>query len=77
LLLVTGTGRASSSPFGFSVPKAIDIDANDRIYITEALNHRFTIWQYMSKTYLAKNPYTEADKEALLDYMEKVKSETK
>jgi sugar lactone lactonase YvrE len=75
LLLVTGMGRASSSPFGFSVPKAIDIDVNDRIYITESLGHRFTIWQYMSKKYLAKNPYTEGDKEALLDYMEKVKTE--
>lgn len=77
LLLVTGEGKATLGQFGFSVPKAIDIDVNDRIYVSESLGRRFTIWQYMSKAYLTKNPYTEGDKKQLLDYIEKIRVNAK
>lgn len=72
LLLVTGNGRPDDSPFSFGAPRGIAIDANDRIYIAEATNKRFTIWQYMSAPYLAKKPYTAADRQALIDYTMKL-----
>jgi sugar lactone lactonase YvrE len=75
LLLVTGGGRADASPFSFGAPRAIAIDANDRIYIAEATNRRFTIWQYMSAPYLEKKPYTAEDRQALIDYAAKIAAE--
>jgi DNA-binding beta-propeller fold protein YncE len=61
LLLFTGAGKATSHVLGFGSPMAISIDAGDRIYIADALEHRFSIWQYLSKGYLAKHPLTEED----------------
>lgn len=75
LLLVTGSGRPDFNPFGFGAPRGIAIDANDRIYIAEATNKRFTIWQYMSAPYLARQPYTAEDRQALIDYTEKLARE--
>lgn len=72
ILLITGGGKADTSPFGFGAPRSIAIDANDRIYIAEATNKRFTIWQYMSEPYLAQKPYTAADRQALIDYAAKI-----
>ncbi len=71
LLLVTGTGQASVSEFGFGAPRSVFVDANDRIYVSEALGKRFSVWQYMSSAYLKRNPYTENDKQILMDYMQK------
>lgn len=71
LLLVVGDGKASTHPMAFAAPRGIFIDGNDRIYVAENLNRRFSAWQYMSKEYLAEHPYTEADKQNLLDYVEK------
>lgn len=75
ILLVTGGGKPDVSPFGFGTPRGIAIDANDRIYIAEATNKRFTIWQYMSKTYLAKNPYSAEDRAALNAYAARIAAE--
>lgn len=75
LLLVTGAGKASSSRFGFSAPRSIAIDAQDRIYVAEALNKRFSIWQYMSSAWLAKKPYTDVDRKSLIDYLTKMAKE--
>lgn len=75
LLLSTGGGSATSGPFGFGTPRSIWIDANDRMYIAEATNKRFSIWQYMGAAWLAEHPYTEADRQRLLDYMEKLAKE--
>lgn len=72
LLLVTGEGRASFSPFGFSGPKSIYIDPADRIYVSESLGKRFTVWQYMSKAYKERNPFTVADRQRLMEYIEDV-----
>ncbi|GAB4176917.1 MAG: 6-bladed beta-propeller [Geothermobacteraceae bacterium] len=77
LLLVTGEGRATSSEWGFSSPKSVFVDQSDRIYVAESLGKRFVIWQYMSKAYLARNPYTDSDKKALLDYMERMSQQQK
>lgn len=75
ILLVTGGGRPTGGAFGFGSPRGIAIDANDRIHITEATNRRFTIWQYMSKAYLARQPYTAEDRQALIDYTNKLAKE--
>jgi len=75
LLLVTGTGSATTSEFGFGTPRSIFIDANDRIYIAEALGKRFALWQYMSKAYLQTHPYTQADRQRLEAYIEKRRQE--
>lgn len=71
LLLVTGSGQATVSEFGFGTPRSIAIDANDRIYIAESLGKRFSVWQYMSKAYLQTHPYTDGDRQLLEAYMEK------
>jgi len=56
LLMVTrGTGQTQSF-FGFAGPNSIWIDANDRIFVTEWLNRRVSVWQYLNKTYLEQNP---------------------
>lgn len=75
ILLITGGGKPDTSPFGFGTPRSIAIDANDRIYIAEATNKRFTIWQYMSAPYLAKKPYTAEDRQALIEYGAKIAAE--
>lgn len=77
LLLVTGAGKNVSTPFGFSAPRSVFIDSGDRIYVAESLGKRFSIWQYMSETYLKKNPYTEEDRRQLLRYMEGVAAKAK
>lgn len=41
---------------GFLVPQGIYIDPNDRIYISDQLNRRFQIFQYLNETYLTKHP---------------------
>jgi len=33
-------------------PKAIYIDASDRIYIVDQLNKRLSVWQYLNADYL-------------------------
>lgn len=75
LLLVTSAGENTTNPFGFAAPKAVFIDRQDRIYVAESLGKRFSIWQYMSDAYLKSNPYTDADRQQLLRYMEKVARE--
>lgn len=75
ILLVTGGGKPDGSPFGFGTPRGIAIDANDRIYVAESTNKRFTIWQYMSEAYLKKKPYTAADRQALIEYSAKFAAE--
>jgi DNA-binding beta-propeller fold protein YncE len=77
LLLVVGAGRPSSSPFGFSTPRAISITADGRIYVSQALGRRFTVWQYFNQQYRAEHPFTEQDKQQLLEYMEKIQQEAR
>lgn len=73
LLLTTGTGTPSTHKMGFGLPSSIFIDANDRIYVADGLNKRFSVWQYLSQAYLSKHPITDKDREELLKFMESSK----
>jgi len=57
-LLYTGTGKQSNKAYGFGTATAIDIDRNDRIFVTDLLNKRFAIWQYINADYLKAHPVT-------------------
>ena len=74
-MLTTGTGNPSSHKMGFGMPSSIFIDANDRIYVADSLNKRFSVWQYLSKAYLAKYPVTDKDNDALLRFIEESKKQ--
>ncbi len=65
LLLFTGGGPGTAHPLGFRAPSTIHIDKNDRIYISDRLNHRVSIWQYLNPAYLKKHPITPQDIEHL------------
>lgn len=71
LLLVTGGGTGTAHPLGFSAPANIYIDPNDRIYISDRLNHRVSIWQYLNPAYLEKHPITADDLEQIDSFMKK------
>jgi DNA-binding beta-propeller fold protein YncE len=58
LLLVTGTSEPSSHPLGFSTPTAIHISPDDKIYVTDRLNRRFSLWHYLSERYLREHPFS-------------------
>jgi DNA-binding beta-propeller fold protein YncE len=71
VLLTTGTEGRSSHPLGYATPRGIYIDANDRIYVADMTNRRFSVWQYLSEAYLREHPVTEADRELLQQYLKK------
>lgn len=73
LMLTTGTGNPSTHRMGFGMPASIFIDVNDRIYVADSLNKRFSVWQYLSQGYLAKHPVTDRDLEDLLRFVEESK----
>jgi DNA-binding beta-propeller fold protein YncE len=75
LLLATG-GGSTSHKMGFGLPSSIFIDANDRIYVADSFNKRFSVWQFLSKSYLAKHPVTDKDREDLLKFMEESKRQS-
>lgn len=75
LMLTTGTGNPSTHKMGFGMPASIFIDANDRIYVADSLNKRFSVWQYLSQAYLAKHPVTDQDRADLLRYVEESKKQ--
>lgn len=64
-LLVAGTGKTSNKPLGFASPNSIYIDHRDRIYVSDRRNKRFTVWQYLSQSYLEDKPITADDLEKL------------
>ena len=41
---------------GFVMPQGIFIDANDRIYVVDQMNHRFQVFQYLSDRFIQANP---------------------
>lgn len=63
-----GGGR-SLHPLGFTLPSAVFVDHNDRVYITDGMNRRLTIWQMLTPEYLAENPL---DTESLRKVEEKI-----
>ena len=62
-------GRRSDNPLAFSLPTAVSVDPNDRIYITDAFNRSVTIWQFLTPRYLKEHPI---DPEMLKRIEEKV-----
>ncbi|MBE0505039.1 MAG: hypothetical protein IBX46_13050 [Desulfuromonadales bacterium] len=75
LLLVTGTDRPSTHPLGFSTPTAIHISADDKIYVTDRLNRRFSMWHYFSERYLAEHPFSAEDQRYLQEVGSRVGEE--
>lgn len=67
LLLATGTPGPSVTPFGFSMPTAIFIAPDDTVYITDRLNRRFSLWRYLSQSYLQSHPFTDKELASLQD----------
>lgn len=48
------TGK--QAPGGFVIPQGIHVDGNDVIYVVDQLNRRFQVFQYISDSFLARNP---------------------
>lgn len=47
----------SIAPGGFRTPMGIFIDQNDTIYVSDLMNARVHIYQYMNEKYVRENPY--------------------
>lgn len=47
LRLITGDKKPSAHILGLSSPTTINIDRNDRLFIADQGNRRFSVWQYM------------------------------
>lgn len=73
-LLFTGGNKRTDHQLGFSTPTALFIDASDRIYITDQVNKRISVWQFLSPQYLARHPISEADIDAIRLTIEKAKT---
>jgi DNA-binding beta-propeller fold protein YncE len=71
LRMTFGSEAPSQHPLGFAAPRGVFVDRNDRIYVTDLTNHRFVVWQYLSKGYLEKHPVTEEDMKRLQEAIEK------
>ena len=70
LLLHLG-GKATSSPVGFSLPVALSITKDNKIYIAEGFNRRFSLWQYLSEEYIRQNPLDDKTVEEQLKLLKK------
>lgn len=68
-LTAIGGGGTSVHQLGFALPTAIHIDTMDRVYVSDGLNRRITIWQMLTPAYLADHPL---DTESLRRLEEKV-----
>lgn len=56
MLLATGNPKKTNHPLGFAAPASIHINKEGRIYITDMMNHRVSVWQIITDDYLRKNP---------------------
>lgn len=77
LLLVTGSKALSSTPLGFGTARAIHVDSRDRVHVSDMLNHRFSVWQYLSADYLREQPIAEDDLRRTRGAIERASRETK
>lgn len=71
LLLFTGGDKRTEHPLGFSTPTSVFIDSTDRIYIADQTNNRISVWQFLSTSYLGKNPITQKDLDNIQKSIEK------
>jgi sugar lactone lactonase YvrE len=76
VLLATGSGARSRARMGLANPSAINIDANDRIFISDVVNNSVSCWQYLNADYLADNPISKDDLVALAKYIAKTSADT-
>lgn len=53
---VYGAGGAEKSQFGFKSPVTVAVDRANRVYVADILMARISVWQYLDKPYLEKNP---------------------
>jgi len=75
VLYATMASSRTNHSMGFNRPTDIHIDSKDRIIITDDMNDRFSIWQVLTKSYLAEHPITDNDVETLKEHIVKLKSE--
>lgn len=62
LRFIVGSKKGSSRhPLGLAAPGAIHIDEVGRIFISDVLNRRFSVWQELSGDYLRDHPVTKDD----------------
>lgn len=62
-------GSRSTHQLAFTLPTAVFIDSRDRVYISDGMNRRVTIWQMLTPAYVAEHPL---DQDALQKIEEKV-----
>jgi len=60
-----GSGKPTRSKLGFTSPTGIAKSPDGRIFITDLINRRLTIWQLLTEDFLKKSPITAADKKRL------------
>ncbi len=70
-------GQRTTHQLGFTLPNDVFVDRNDRIYITDGLNRRLTIWQYLTPAYLAEHPLDERTLERLEEKVRSLQKEKK
>lgn len=69
-----GGGRTGHQ-LGFTLPTSVFIDTNDRVYVSDGLNRRITIWQMLTPAYLVDNPLNEAALQAIEDKVRRIQKE--
>lgn len=74
-LLATGVGASSGHALGFSTPTGLWIDDKQRIYIADGVNRRFTIWQYLTESYLKEHPISEEELRLIRRRMQREETE--
>jgi len=73
LLLTVGAGQRTLNLLGFVNPISIYIDQNDRIYVSDMMAKRFSVWQFLSKRYLEQHPITPEDIKVIQDFLKQGK----
>lgn len=69
-LTMIGGGGRTTHQLGFSMPTSVFIDGGQRLYISDGMNRRIAIWQYLTPEYLAAHPL---DAEAMMEIEQRVR----
>ena len=49
-------GKRTTHHLGFTFPSGVYIDRNQRVYVSDGMNRRVSIWQMLTPEYLAEHP---------------------
>ena len=49
-------GKRTIHHLGFTFPGSVHIDRNQRVYVSDGMNRRVSIWQMLTPAYLAEHP---------------------